>query len=193
MNYLAHAFLSPPDDAVLLGNMACDMIRPSDAESLPEGIRNGMALHHAIDRSADSHGAFREIRSLLHRRHLPYAGVLLDVILDHYLARYWQDYAEISLQDFSSRVYDVLSVSIKDQLIPGHFNRLASALITNDWFGSYASMKGLSLALGRLNYRSSREIPVSLIMETVNLEYERIRLSFIELMNSLTGSYGHIQ
>lgn len=191
MNYLAHALLSPLDSQILLGNMACDMIHPIDTLSLPEKIKEGMALHQDIDRYTDRHPGFRAVRDMLNSRKLPYAGVFTDIIFDHCLARDWENYVSKTLSEFSGEVYVILKESIASKTIPGHFPGLASALVSDDWFGSYASSHGLSKALARLKYRTSREIPVDLIMNTVLSETHSINMGFNDLMQDLLQTFPH--
>jgi acyl carrier protein phosphodiesterase len=191
MNYLAHAFLSPPDSQILLGNMACDMIRPDDTVSLSEKIKEGMALHQDIDRFTDKHYGFKAVRDLLNSQKLPYAGVFTDIIFDHCLARDWESYSTQPLSEFSHEIYMILNRSIAADAIPGHFPRLATALVSDDWFSSYASSHGLQKALARLKYRSSREIPVELIMNTVLSERKIIDSGFDDLMQALLQSFPH--
>lgn len=193
MNYLAHAFFSPLESQVLLGNIACDMIRPADTEELPLQIVSGMNLHQEIDRYTDRHRGFISARDLLNRHKLPYAGVLTDIIFDHYLARDWNKYSNQTLSDFSEKIYGILRESNKAQWIPGFFPRLATALVTEDWFRSYATEDGLAKALDRLNYRSSRTIPVDRIMLSVRADYSGLQKGFNDLMNDLILNFPHAQ
>jgi acyl carrier protein phosphodiesterase len=187
MNYLAHAFLSPRDDEILLGNISCDMIRPRDQEFLSPPIRQGFDLHQRIDKAADGHEGFKFIRATLNTKGLPYAGVLVDVICDHYLARFWEDYSSERLSDFSQRIYRVLLE--KASPLPGHFPRLAAHLRKEDWFGQFRSLEGLETALSRLNYRSSREIPVTMIRDVIDDKQDSLIPRFQELMMSLCREF----
>jgi len=187
MNYLAHALLSPPSEEILLGNMACDMIRPGDAVNLSSGIREGMELHQRIDRATDSHSAFKSLRSLLIAEKLPYAGVLVDIINDHFLAVHWNLYSDDFLMDFSTRVYDILNR--KSSLIPGHFSRLSDHLCREDWFGQFRYTDGLETALYRVNYRSSKEIPVTSVMNLVREKKDDFEEGFHSLMKGLAAEF----
>jgi acyl carrier protein phosphodiesterase len=189
MNYLAHAFLSPDNrELVLLGNLACDMLRPSDAVGLDPEIREGMVRHQAIDRTTDRHNGFRSVRDALASAGHPYAGVLTDILFDYYLATSWKDFCEEELSGFSGRVYGVLNR--RSSLIPGSFMRMTKAMRMQDWFGSYASEKGLQQALHRLNYRSSRYIDPEAVMITERSIREEALPAFYTLMDKLTELYG---
>ncbi len=189
MNYLAHALLSPAGrDLVLLGNLACDMLHPADIADLNAEIKEGIDRHQAIDRMTDRHTGFRFVRDSLGRAGHPYAGVLTDILFDHYLAVAWESYCSEDLGAFSDKVYTVLK---KDSsLIPGSFSRMTTALRTQDWFGSYAKRRGLGKALSRLNYRSSRFIDAKEILRTEeSLRAEAIP-AFRLLMEELMDSFG---
>jgi acyl carrier protein phosphodiesterase len=55
MNLLAHALLSPPNPAILVGNMTADWVKGKARHALPAEIRIGMQLHQAIDVFTDTH------------------------------------------------------------------------------------------------------------------------------------------
>lgn len=189
MNYLAHALLSPENrDLVLLGNLACDMLRPSEAEGLDPEIREGMVRHQAIDRMTDRHSGFRFMRDALGAAGHPYAGVLTDILFDFYLASSWEDFCDEGLSEFSGRVYGVLKGS--SSLIPGSFSRMTRAMRMQDWFGSYATERGLRQALQRLNYRSSRYIDPEAVMATERAVREEALPGFGLLMGDLADSFG---
>ncbi len=187
MNYLAHAFLSPPSEEILLGNLACDMIRPGDTEYLSPRIRAGMELHQRIDRFTDAHESFKKLRAFLSAKGFPYAGVLVDIICDHFLALRWDTYSEESLHDFAVRVYAVLSRTAGS--IPGSFPRLAGHLCREDWFGEFNTETGLENALFRVNYRSSRDIPVQEVMRFLREIRKDFEREFQILMSDLTEGF----
>ena len=189
MNYLAHALLSPAGrDLVLLGNMACDMLRPSDFENLSDEIKEGTVRHQAIDRMTDRHNGFKAVRDALRKAGHPYAGVLTDILFDHYLALSWKNYSTEDLRSFSDRVYTILKKN--SVLIPGKFSRMTTALRKQDWFVSYTERKGLKKAIDRLNYRSSRYIDPDRIMATEESIREEAFKAFGDLMKDLYSSFG---
>jgi acyl carrier protein phosphodiesterase len=49
-------------------------------------IQNGITLHRAIDTFTDAHPVFRESTKVTFRYH-HYAGVIVDVFYDHFLAK----------------------------------------------------------------------------------------------------------
>ncbi|MDC7239237.1 MAG: acyl carrier protein phosphodiesterase [Spirochaetales bacterium] len=191
MNYLAHAYFSPPDPLLLIGNLSCDLIRPDEKEGLDEGLILGMELHQKIDRFTDSRKGFMEIRDILNRSRLPYAGVLTDIILDHCLASQWSSYSDLPLEEFAANVYGLLEKSIRENMIPVRFGRMARHLVDEDWFVSYRSREGLLTALDRLNYRSSRTISSKEVIRVFDQHQKHISESFSVLMKEMLPRFPH--
>jgi acyl carrier protein phosphodiesterase len=77
-------------------------------ESLPLAIRQSIWLHRKIDAFTDAHPVFRASKGRLRPPWRRYAGILVDVFYDHFLARDWALYSSVSLRDFSWSVYRTL-------------------------------------------------------------------------------------
>ncbi|MEP6881557.1 MAG: ACP phosphodiesterase [Dokdonella sp.] len=101
MNHLAHALLSGPDDDVRLGGMLGDFVRGGIDPQLPIGVRQGIALHRAVDTFTDTHPDIRALRGLFEPPYRRYAGILIDIWFDHLLARDFSAWTDIPLEDFS--------------------------------------------------------------------------------------------
>lgn len=187
MNYLAHAFLSPRNTSILLGNMACDMVRPGDKGDLDNEILKGMDLHQRIDRFTDSHSGFIRTRNCLNRDGLPYAGVLVDILFDYFLALHWKDYSSVEIKQFSAGIYRILLDN--SHRIPGHFSRMTDHMCSEDWFGTFHTVEGLKTALKRLNYRSSRVIPVERIISSLEMNRNVMESGFRSLMKDLCREF----
>ena len=108
MNFLAHIYLSGDNDFIKIGNFMADGIRGKQYEHLPEDMRKGIILHRAIDTFTDVHPIFRKGTKRLHGKYHHYAGVIMDVFYDHFLAKNWASYSNESLDDFVERFYQSL-------------------------------------------------------------------------------------
>lgn len=74
MNFLAHAYLSGDNPALVVGGVVGDWIKGTLPGVLPADLARGVALHRAIDSFAESHLAFRNSRarvSTTRRRYCP--------------------------------------------------------------------------------------------------------------------------
>ena len=61
MNYLAHAFLSFEDEAIVVGNLLGDFVKGrAQLEHYPLNIQNGVILHRHIDQFSDNHTVLKQ-------------------------------------------------------------------------------------------------------------------------------------
>lgn len=173
MNYLAHAFLSPSDPQILLGNLAGDSVRGVNTDALPAGIRLGLDLHELIDATTDASPGFRELRRLIDAAELPYAGVLADLLIDYALAAQWESRATEEFDDFRKRVYGILDRGAG--LVSPRFYFTAAVLVGEDWFESYRTAAGMETAFRRLGRRARRPLPMGALMRFLVSREREIR------------------
>ena len=86
MNYLAHAYLSFEITDITVGNMISDFVKGKQKLDYPAAIQQGITLHRAIDSFTDSHAVTRQAKSYFKEAYGLYAGPLVDVAYDHFLA-----------------------------------------------------------------------------------------------------------
>ncbi len=108
MNFLAHIYLSGDNDFIKIGNFMADGIRGKQFEHFPEDVQKGIILHRFIDTYTDSHDIFRQSTKRLHEKYHHYAGVIVDIVYDHFLAKNWSKYSDENLEDFINRFYNSL-------------------------------------------------------------------------------------
>jgi len=183
MNYLIHAFLSPDDQDILLGNLCADMLRPDDAEKLSPAILSGIELHHRIDRVTDHHKASREARKLFTEANVPYQGVVTDIMYDHFMALHWKEYSDETLKSFSARIYSTLKEKAKE--IPGRFPLMANYMIKDNWFESYGKPEGFQTALERVSFRTTKPLQICAINYVLTNNLDILTKGFREIMTSL--------
>jgi acyl carrier protein phosphodiesterase len=86
MNYLAHAYLSFEITDITVGNMISDFVKGKQKLDYPIAIQQGIMLHRFIDSFTDSHAVTRQAKSFFKEAYGLYAGPLVDVVYDHFLA-----------------------------------------------------------------------------------------------------------
>ena len=86
MNYLAHAYLSFEITDIMVGNMISDFVKGKQKLNYPFAIQQGITLHRAIDSFTDSHAVTRQAKSFFKESYGLYAGPLVDVAYDYFLA-----------------------------------------------------------------------------------------------------------
>ena len=69
-----------------MGNMISDFVKGKRKYDYPEQIQQGIAVHREIDRFTDTHPVTKEAKEIFRPSYRLYAGSLMDVIYDHFLA-----------------------------------------------------------------------------------------------------------
>lgn len=151
MNFLAHLALSPPDPDHLLGAVLGDFVRGSDLRTWPPAVERGIRLHRAIDAATDASPEFAAGRALLHPTRRRFAGVILDIFFDHFLARDWASWHPGEpLPAWSGQVLRTL---LNHPLLEGDARRAVEAMHQQRWLTSYAQISGIALAMQRMSQR----------------------------------------
>lgn len=155
MNYLAHLYFGRKTEPSLVGNLMGDFVKGNEEslrEIYPNEVVDGVLMHRKIDVFTDAHQHFHEAKILLGSNVVRYAGVVLDIFFDHFLAKHWDKYGENELSDFIEHCHKTLS-SHQDWLSPELKEALPS-LISHDVLASYENKSGVKLALERISKRS---------------------------------------
>ena len=85
-----------------------DGIRGHDYLDLPKDVIKGVLLHRAIDTFTDAHPIFRQSKHRLHENYGHYSGVVMDIFYDHFLAKNFSLYSNLSLQQYADNIYDLI-------------------------------------------------------------------------------------
>jgi acyl carrier protein phosphodiesterase len=153
MNYLAHLHLGGEQPAQLLGSLYGDFVKGWLQGQWPADIEAAIRLHRRVDVFTDAHELVLRARQRFPKERRRYSGILLDLFFDHCLARYWHDYAEQPLPQFSGRVYQVL---LAEPNLPDRLAYIAPRMAAQDWLGSYREFATLELVLAGMQRRLSR-------------------------------------
>jgi acyl carrier protein phosphodiesterase len=154
LNFLAHMAVASHDDDALLGGLLGDFVKGTPEGRFSTGVAEGIRLHRAIDSYSDAHPATRASRSRISATRRRFAGVIVDVCYDHFLARHWDRFNSVDLKTFVRRVYSVLSA--RQALLPERLTRILPRMIAEDWLSGYARLEQVGVALDRITCRLSR-------------------------------------
>jgi acyl carrier protein phosphodiesterase len=155
MNFLAHIYLSGDNDLIKIGNFMADGIRGKQFETYPPEIQKGIILHRFIDTYTDAHLVFRESTKRLHKNYHHYAGVIVDVFYDHFLAKNWNNYSDENLVDFTNRFYQSLQDNY--DFLSERTKGLMPYMIEYNWLVSYQTVEGISRILTQMDGRTKNE------------------------------------
>jgi acyl carrier protein phosphodiesterase len=155
MNFLAHLWLAGPGEGMRLGAVAGDFVKGALPAGLPPDIAAGAELHRAIDAFAERHPAFRASRRRVSPGRRRFAGVMVDMFYDHFLAAQWGAYYPAEpLPAFARHQYALLHAHL-DRL-PARAQAVVLRMREHDWLSAYAAPETIELALDRIASRLSR-------------------------------------
>jgi acyl carrier protein phosphodiesterase len=155
MNFLAHAFLSRQSPELIVGGMLGDFVKGTlQGHPYAPDVHAGILLHRAIDRYTDAHEIVHASRARVSTRRRRFAGILVDVFYDHFLARHWSRYADVPLEDFTRQVYATLLPHLASY--PERLQRILPRMAADDWLAAYAEIEGVDAALHGIARRFQR-------------------------------------
>jgi acyl carrier protein phosphodiesterase len=156
LNFLAHAYLSFDDDALIIGNMVSDFVKGKAIEDYTPAIQRGLRLHRTIDAFTDAHPINKEAKKFFSSAVGRYNGAFLDIALDHFLATDPKRFTPDALKSFSTRVYGLLETNITN--LPENFREVFHYMKQHDWLYNYASLPGIQRSLEGM-VRRARYLP----------------------------------
>jgi len=178
MNFLAHLKLSGDHDDIMLGNFIADHIKGNKIYHLPQSVIDGIMLHRKIDFYTDNHLEFIKSRERLYKKYHKYAGVIVDIYYDHFLAKNWDKYSYLSLNSFTAYSYGVL---LKNYfLLPSRTKKILPIIVINNWLSSYKDFSGLKKTFKVIENRSSFKTDLSNVLDDLLLDYEKYETEFFK-------------
>jgi acyl carrier protein phosphodiesterase len=184
MNYLAHAYLSFGIPAITVGNLISDFVKGKQKFTYPAAIRQGIVLHRAIDTFTDTHAITRQAKVFFREPYGLYAGPLVDVAYDHFLANDPLIFAGSGESDdplifpergeandtqvFADHGSDTSGADLKafaqktyaqvqenEAFLPERFARLFFYMRTQDWLFNYRYKQGILHSFSGLARRAA--------------------------------------
>jgi acyl carrier protein phosphodiesterase len=176
MNYLAHLYLADGSPEAVLGSLMGDFVKGPLEGRFSEGIRRAILMHRRIDTYTDSHARVRVSRARISPARRRFAGIMVDVFYDHFLAMHWAAYSSISLPDFARGIYAVLRHS-EAQMSPD-MQRVARRMTEQDWLTRYRGLEIVGTALDRMSGRLRRENTLLGSAEELRWHYSELESDF---------------
>jgi acyl carrier protein phosphodiesterase len=151
MNFLAHLWLADVTATSPVGAILGDVVRGRELGDFPADIALGIRLHRHVDALTDRHPRLLQARAAFPEGARRYAGILLDLVLDHAMTRQWSQFSTETLSDFTQRsaaaVADASAWFIASGGRPPERREFADLLM------SYASESGIEQAVQRIATR----------------------------------------
>ena len=183
MNYLAHSFLSFQNTDLIIGNFIADSIQGNRFDGLTEGIIKGIKLHRKIDVFTDSHPIFLTSKHRFSKDFDKYSGVLMDIFYDHYLAKNFDLYSQITLQKHADNIYHILKTN--HDYLPEPAKRFYSYMNERNILFHYSSLKGIETVLTHLSNRIRNRFELQLALPLLEKDYIEIEEEFFIFFDEL--------
>lgn len=170
MNYLAHQFLSGDDEEIRFGNFIADFVKGNKYKEYSVGIQNGILYHREIDWYTDNHEIIRDAATNLRNDFSKYAGVALDVYLDHFLGKNWSEYAKVDLLKYTNETYEV--IQSRKTVCPKSALHMLKYMKRDNWLYHYSFPEGVGRALTGISRRTHFESGLEKGKEVLLRDYE---------------------
>jgi len=183
MNVLAHIYLSGDSDNIIIGNYIGDYVKGRDYLKYPEGIRKGIIIPRRID-------AFTDWLPVVHRsklhfvgRYRKYAGVIIDILYDHYLTREWDLFSRSPLESVTYKFYRAMVNNF--EILPETVREKMPFFIIDNWLETYQTRRGIRRVLKTLSGITSLPKETRLAMRVWKKQYYSIEEDFMEFFPQL--------
>lgn len=153
-----------------------DGIRGKQFEHFPEDVQKGIILHRFIDTYTDSHDIFRQSTKRLHDKYHHYAGVIVDILYDHFLAKNWEKYSDEKLDRFVNRFYRALHENYP--ILTERTQDLMPTMIRENWLWSYHSVDGIQHILTQMDRRSKNQSKMQFATQELKEFYSEFESEF---------------
>jgi acyl carrier protein phosphodiesterase len=177
MNFLAHLYLSGDNPEILTGNFIGDFVKGKNAYAhLSPIIVKGVDLHRSIDSFTDSHAIVAKSKKRLWPTYRHYAGVIVDIYYDHFLAKNWNNYHKDLLPDYADYCYGILQARVAD--LPPEVQYMLPYMIKGNWLVNYAKLEGIQRSLSGMARRTTFVSKMEEAVNDLELYYEDFKNEF---------------
>ena len=159
MNFLAHLYLSGEKPAHRAGGFLADFIKGASLNDFPADIQQGVWLHRQIDTFTDSHYDVQQAVSLLKPALRRYAGVAIDILFDHLLAKDFEHYTSRDLTYFVAEIERQISEQL--HYFPARAQVVWSYCVNQQWLINYAHWSGIERSFQGMARRTGQNDFVS--------------------------------
>ena len=183
MNFLAHIYISGDNDEIRLGNFIGDYVKGKDHHNYPPMVQKGILIHRKIDFFTDSHPIVKSHKALFHSKYHKYAGVVTDIIYDHFLSHDWHMFSDIAFDEYVENIHNWLNNSIED--IPLGMRKIVPHFIRNKWLHSYRTIEGIETVLIGMSKGTSLPAEYEFAIFILRKHYHEIKHDFYKFFPEL--------
>lgn len=183
VNFLAHFYLSGNDTGLLLGNFLADSVKGKKYLEYAPEVRKGILMHRFIDHFTDTHPVTERTKKRLRPRFHHYAPVVVDVYFDHFLAKNWNRYSTIPLEEYAEAVYEKLQA--ESAIFPEKSRMFLKGMRYYNWLCAYAEVDGIGEVMRGMSRRTPYPSGMEFGAEALREHYEEYAFDFEEFFPEL--------
>lgn len=176
MNFLSHLYLSGNSKDIIIGNFIGDFVKGRKMFDYPPAITKGIKLHREIDYFTDNHPIVLKSKDKLRKVHGHYAGVVVDIFYDHFLAANWKLYHPLDLEAFAKNIYKILQEN--RIFLPSKAQEILPHMISGNWLVNYAQIQGIEQACKGIARRTKFESNMETSTTELLKNYEEFKREF---------------
>lgn len=156
--------------------MLGDTVKGKKMTGVSDKVREGVLLHRRIDIYTDSHPEIANLVHLFRPVLGRFSPIAVDVILDHFLAKDWLNYAPISLDHFVHVLFKSFEGIETD--LPDRTKWLGTLMQERGWLLQYQSLVGLEDILVQMSRRLENRVKLFEAIPFLRLNYEEVQGRF---------------
>ena len=161
MNYLAHLYLADESGHSLQGALLGDVLKGNAWQLVPAAVQAAVLQHRALDRFTDEHPFVSRRRALFGQGERRFAGLVIDVAIDHWLSCHFQPLTGCDLSLRVATLHRRLDQEWRSYALARlpqlatHGSRVRR-MIDERWLLGYADPGNVALALAGIERRLTR-------------------------------------
>jgi acyl carrier protein phosphodiesterase len=176
MNFLAHIFLSGNNLEIMVGNFIGDFVKGAQMDDYPDNIRSGIILHREIDHFTDTHPIVLKSKERLRPEFRHYSPVIVDVFYDHYLAKDWEQFSDITLEEYTHEFYN--KIGQFKEVLPDSANHMLTYMKRDNWLYNYRLTEGIHRALSGMARRTPYNSKMEQAAKFLEQDYDAYATEF---------------
>ena len=185
MNCLAHLQLADHQSHALAGALLGDFVKGNLADHRDDQggdysvawVRS-IRFHRQIDAFTDSHPLVHRARQRFERPFRRYAGIIVDLMFDHFLVREWGCYSRQPLAEFEQYCYQQLQSD--EANFPDAGLALSQFLRKHQLLSGYGDLTIIDRALAGVGRRLSRDNPLDQCLPAISSVADQLLEDFVE-------------
>ena len=160
MNFLGHWLFSDPTPDALMGSLWPDFAKRPSPDEVSEEFLVHFDRHQWLDRETDTTPILEPLRQALRPKLRKTTPVVVDMLIDHHLAKHWGDYHPESLRAFTQERYR-LAQAFNPSIVPSRLEKTLHLMSTQDWLCNYRFEGVVQRSLIGMSHRLRKDNPMA--------------------------------